>query len=66
MSRIKQIAKLLYYRIKYRKRNVKISSGCNIGFGTIFEGNNFLGRETMFSGSVGYECIILSEATIGD
>lgn len=54
MSRMKQIAKLLYYRIKYRKRNVKISNGCNIGFGTIFEGNNFLGRETMFYGNIGY------------
>lgn len=54
MNMIKRILKLLYYKIKYRKNNVKISPGCNIRLGTTFEGNNIIGKKTTFSGSIGY------------
>lgn len=54
MSKIKKILKTLFYRVKYHKNNVIISKGCNIGYGTVFEGNNSVGRKTTFVGYIGY------------
>lgn len=54
MFEIKKIFKNLLYKVKYFKKNVTIYRGCNIGYGTIFEGNNVLGRKTLFSGYMGH------------
>ena len=54
MCRIKNTLKTLLYKLKYCKNNVKISNGCNIGCGTVFEGNNVLGRKTTFVGYMGF------------
>lgn len=54
-SGLKRRVKNLYYRIKYR--NKKLSFGRNVcigGFDTCFEGDNFIGEGTYFSGNIGY------------
>lgn len=52
---IKRDIKKLYYRAKYNKVQVKLSSTSNIGgFHTYFEGRNVIGEDTSFSGSIGY------------
>lgn len=54
MVKIKKILKTLYYKAKYRSKNVVIRRGCNIGYKTVFEGNNVLGKKTLLSGYMGY------------
>lgn len=54
-----------YYRIKNRKKDVCIRSGCRIGGkDTIFEGKNRLGENTTFHGSMGYGSYIGSNCII--
>lgn len=50
---IKQMLKNLWLRVKWRK-NVRVSSGCNISYKSTFEGANFLGKRSVFSGKLGY------------
>jgi len=40
--------------IKNRKKSVKLAWDCNVINGSVFEGHNFIGRNTYFSGSIGY------------
>lgn len=49
----KQKLKNLWLRNKWRKR-VKVQKGCNIGFGSVFEGANYMGTGSVFSGVMGY------------
>ena len=52
---LKRIVKRIYYVVKNRGKNVKFSSGVNIGgFHSSFEGNNRIGKNTVFSGAIGY------------
>lgn len=50
---LKKWAKNTYLKMKWRKR-VRISSGCEIGGRSFFEGANFLGKGSVFSGTMGY------------
>lgn len=42
--------------VKYRNigKHIKLSSGCNISLASVFEGHNYIGNESSFSGSLGY------------
>lgn len=62
---IKRGAKNLFYRLKFKKQ--KLSFGKNVcigGFDTEFEGENYIGDETNFSGNIGYMSYISSYCDI--
>ncbi len=52
---LKKTVKHIYYAAKNRGKNVKIPRSVNIGgFGSLFEGNNRIGKNTCFSGFLGF------------
>lgn len=58
MSIRKRIQAFLY-RLRYRNKNVIIERGCSIGgTDTIFEGNNRIGPQSVFHGSLGFASYI--------
>lgn len=60
-----QIIKRMYYVAKYRRRRVRIGKRCIIGgLKTVFEGNNVIGDNTLFSGFLGYGSYIGKNANI--
>lgn len=55
MERLAQIIKRLYYRTKYHGKGLVLSPNTNIGgLHTVFEGHNAIGKDTSFSGEIGY------------
>lgn len=50
---MKRLFKSFFYNLKYRRNNVKVAYSSNIGAGTIFEGNNRIGKRTIFKGEIG-------------
>ena len=66
---IKEIIKAIYHKIKNFKRNVYIPLDANIGIKSSFEGNNRVGHNTIFNGTIGLcsyigaDCCL--EGTIG-
>lgn len=51
-------------RIKNRSKSIKINKGCNVTSNSFFEGNNVLGDNTYFRGSLGKGTYIGSDAHI--
>jgi acetyltransferase-like isoleucine patch superfamily enzyme len=51
---IAKIIKLLFFKIKYRRRNVKFLGLSEIGFHSQFEGNNKIAKGCSFAGTMGY------------
>ena len=61
----KRTVKRIYYAVKNRGKNVKFSSGVNIGgFGSSFEGNNRIGKKSFFTGELGFGSYIGANAYI--
>ena len=55
MMGIKHIIKIIYYKAKYHRQRIHLKPGCIIGgFHTKFEGNNVIGTESFFLGSIGF------------
>ncbi len=50
---LKQKLKNFWLRCKWRKQ-VKVQKNCNIGYNSSFEGANYLGNGSVFSGAMGY------------
>jgi len=51
---VKRLLKIIVYRLKNRGKNIKIGSHSNLqGLNTTFEGNNRIGKNTNFGGSLG-------------
>lgn len=51
----KRTVKRIYYAVKNRGKNVKFSGKVNIGgFSSLFEGNNRIGKNSYFTGILGY------------
>lgn len=65
MAGIRKFIKYLYYKVKYRGKHIVLKSGCNIGgFHTVFEGNNVIGSNTLFAGSLGFGSYIGNDSYI--
>ena len=45
-------------KFKNRKKNLKLSKGATVGYNSRFEGFNFIGECTFFTGSIGYASYI--------
>lgn len=50
---LKRICKIIYIEWKYSKKNVKFPISCNIGWQSVFEGNNRIGENSTFDGYMG-------------
>lgn len=51
---MKRLLKMIVYRLKHRGKNIKIASRSNLqGLNTALEGNNRIGKNTNFGGSMG-------------
>lgn len=61
---IKEHIKRLFFAAKFHKKRVKLHRGCNIGAGTIFEGENTIGRYSVFSGQIGLGSYIGSNSSV--
>ena len=61
---MKNLVKKTYFLLKYKKRNVKFSKRSRIGWGSIFEGANFLGNDAVFKGKIGYGSYIGDHSNI--
>ena len=61
---MKRFLKLLYFRIKSYTKKVTIRNGCNIGFHSEFEGCNAIGKNSSFSGRLGFGSYIGENSTI--
>lgn len=53
MITLKSIVKLLLIRRKFRGKNVGIGSGANISMNSTLEGDNRIGKNSFFAGSLG-------------
>ena len=51
---MKKILKRFLFKIKNRKKAIVLKKGCNVGFNSTFEGCNSIGRESDFSGNIGF------------
>lgn len=51
---MKNLIKKLLIRCKNTGKKVILSSGCTIGAKSTFEGHNYIGKKTIFDGSIGY------------
>lgn len=61
----KRYLKRAYYLTKYRNRKVTIARSSIIGRrNTYFEGNNYIGEHTVFSGYIGYMTYISADCSI--
>lgn len=60
---IKNILRYIYYNLKYIKK-IHLDYPCKIALSSTFEGNNFIGKNTFFSGSIGYASYIGSNCNI--
>ena len=62
---IKRTVKSVYYTIKNSGKNIKLNSNVNIGgFSTKFEGCNVIGKNSFFSGSLGFGSYIGNNCSI--
>jgi acetyltransferase-like isoleucine patch superfamily enzyme len=59
----KQIKRLVIL-LKNKNKRIKIDKGSNIGILSFFEGHNYIGRNTLFAGSIGYCSYIGSDACV--
>lgn len=59
----KKIKKILI-RIRNRKKSVILKKGSNVKYGSTFEGHNYIGEHTSFSGEIGYGSYIGSYSKI--
>ena len=53
MNYLKRIIKKFIFKFKYRKK-IRLLCGCNIGVKTIFEGANYIGKNAIFDGYIGF------------
>lgn len=60
---LKKTIKNTCLKLKWRKK-VRISSGCDIGVNSSFEGANFIGSRSVFSGSMGFGSYLGSGASV--
>lgn len=60
---LKRALKSVWLRIKWRKQ-IKIQKGCNIGYSSAFEGANYMGKGSVFSGVMGYGSYIGDRSNI--
>lgn len=51
---MKKLIKKIVIRFRNRGKQVALCSGCNISAKSTFEGHNYIGRETVFDGDIGY------------
>ncbi len=49
----KQLKRMLL-SAKYRKKHVRFDKKSNIGYGSCFEGHNYVGKRSVFTGSMGF------------
>lgn len=61
---LKQIMKRFMYSIKYRGHSVRLKRGCCIGFGSVFEGHNYVGYRSVFSGHLGFGSYIADRSIV--
>lgn len=68
---IRQLLRRLYYAtIRYRfilwsrKKHVRLQSRVKVASSSVFEGHNYIGRDTFFSGSLGYASYVGNEAAL--
>lgn len=57
------LIKIIQYR-KYKKNNVKICDNCDISADVIFEGNNYIGYNSYFRGTMGFASYIGANSKI--
>ena len=50
---MKKIIKKFFLKIKYHKKNIKLMRGSNVSLNSQFEGNNYIGFDSVFSGKIG-------------
>ena len=62
---MKKILKFFFFKMKCRGKNVRYNFSSNIGFGSFLEGNNRIGKNTMFNGVLG-RCSYIGENSIID
>lgn len=58
INKLIEIIKLSIIRQKWKRRKVNIKSGCKVSLSSTFEGYNSLGKNTFFSGNIGYASYI--------
>ena len=51
---MKKLFKRWYISLKHRGKKVSFSADCNLSISSQFEGHNYIGRGTAFSGKLGY------------
>ena len=61
---MKDCLKKLYFSLKYKRKGVRLSSKCKIGWKSVFEGANFIGEQSTFSGEMGYGTYIGKNSNI--
>lgn len=61
---MKNFLKTLYFILKYKKKNVRFSKKCKIAWGATFEGANFLGEQSIFSGYMGFGTYIGANSSL--
>ncbi len=61
---MKKFVKLLFLKLKFRNRNVKFQKGSQISVSSTFDGYNKIGRDSTFSGSMGYASYIGNSCSI--
>ena len=58
MPKPKELVKLLIVKLRHRNRNVKLSIDSNITILSRFEGNNYVGHQSTFNGTMGFASYI--------
>lgn len=61
---MKRLLKLILLQLKYRKKHICISRGCNIQYKSVFEGHNYIGKNSTFSGKMGFGSYIGNNSNI--
>lgn len=63
MRKLRNYIKRLLYKTKYRSQ-LRLGSGCQITYGSVFEGSNALGCNSEFTGTMGYGTYIADNSVI--
>ena len=61
---MKKFIKRIIISMRNIGKNVKLSKGCNISKSALFEGHNFIGKNSSFSGKMGYGSYIGNNSTV--
>ena len=61
---LKEMAKKIIIKFRHRGKKLFFSRGCIIGIKSRFEGNNFIGPNSSFEGTMGYGSYIASNSSL--